>query len=64
MNRGDTVTVQDVRGRFIRRVVWQPFGTKIVVCSPGDYENWRQTGSEPKLAGFSYEDIRPDLSRG
>jgi len=58
VNKGDTVTVQDFRGRFLRRIVWQQFGVSVVVCTPGEYENWKLTGSEPKLAGFPHEEVK------
>lgn len=57
MDRGDIVTVQDLRGRFRQRIVWEQFGASIVVCTPTDFENWRQTGSEPRLTGFPHEEI-------
>lgn len=59
MNKGDIVTVQDFRGRPMLRVVWEHFGGSIVVCSAGEFQNWKETGFEPKLAGFPYEEIRP-----
>lgn len=58
MNKGDTVTVQDFRGRLLQRIVWDQFGTSIVVCTAGEYETWRQTGSEPKLAGFPHQEVK------
>lgn len=57
MNKGEPVLVRDYRGRFVQRIVWDQFGTSIVVCRASDYENWTQTGWEPKLTGFPYEDI-------
>ena len=57
MDRGNIVIVKDFRGQLLRRVVWEEFGTSVIVCTETEYKNWQQTGLEPKVVGFPYEDV-------
>jgi hypothetical protein len=57
MIRGDLLIVKDFRGRQLKRVMWEEWGTSIVVCTEEDYNNWELTGKEPRVVGFPLEDV-------
>lgn len=58
MNKGDIVIVKDFRGRSLRRVVWEKLGTSVAVCTESDYKDWKETGSEPRVVGFPFVDVK------
>ena len=58
MQRGELVEVLDFKGRSLKRIIWDRFGTSVIVCTEEEYEKWERTGLEPTVVGFPIEDVK------